>query len=98
MKNFGIPRHSIDAGENEKPPINWHRGLYRTWLLISAAWILAWTIELILSGIEGKFKTAGDFFEIPVLLFGPPIAVFILAVAAAWAFRGFNSDSTPSRN
>jgi hypothetical protein len=97
MQNIGIPRHPTDARENEKLRINWHRGLYRTWLLISAAWILAWTIGLILSGIEGKVKTAGDFLEIPVLLFGPPIAVFIVAVAAAWAFRGFRVD-TPSGN
>jgi hypothetical protein len=98
MHNFGIPRRSIDGRESEKPPVNWQRGLYRIWLLISAAWILAWTIELILNGIEGKLKTAGDLIEIPVLLLGPPIAVFILAVAAAWAFRGFRIDDTPSGN
>ena len=98
MQNLGIPRHPSDARENEKSPVNWHRGLYRAWLLISAAWILAWTIELILNGIEGNLKTAGDFFEIPVLLLGPPIAVFILAIAAAWAFRGFRVDDAPSGN
>ena len=97
MQNLGIPRHPIDA-EKEKPPINWRRGLYRIWLLVSAAWILAWTIGMTLSGIEGRFKTAGDFLEIPVLLFGPPIAVYILAVAAAWAFRGFIVDNAPPRD
>jgi hypothetical protein len=98
MQNLGVPRHPVDPRENEKLRINWRRGLYRTWLLISAAWILAWTIQLILSGIEGKVKTAGDFLEIPVLLFGPPIAVFIVAVAAAWAFRGFRIDDISSGN
>jgi hypothetical protein len=98
MQNLGIPRRPIGARENERPPVNWQRGLYWVWLLISAAWILAWTIELILNGIEGNLKTAGDFFEIPVLLLGPPIAVFILAIAAAWAFRGFRVDDAPSGN
>jgi hypothetical protein len=98
MQNLGIPRRPIDGRGNESPPVNWRRGLYRIWLLVSAAWILAWTIALILNGIEGNLKTAGDFLEIPVLLFGPPIAVFILAIAAAWAFRGFRVDDTPSGN
>jgi hypothetical protein len=94
MQNLGIPRRPTDAKGSEKP-LNWRRGLFRIWLLISAAWILAWTIELILNGIQGGFKTASDFVELPVLLFGPPIAVFILAVAAGWAFRGFNVDDSP---
>ena len=95
MQNLGIPRRSMDAKTSEKP-LNWRRGLFRIWLLVSAAWILAWTIDLILNGIQGGFKTASDFFEVPVLLFGPPIAVLILAMAAAWAFRGFNFDDSPA--
>jgi hypothetical protein len=94
MQNFGLSRRPLDVRESEKAPVNWRRGLYRIWLLISAAWILAWTIALILNGIEGNLKTAGDFLEIPVLLLGPPIAVFILAIAAAWAFRGFKVDNS----
>lgn len=95
MQNLGIPRRPMGAKGNEKP-LNWRRGLFRIWLLISAAWIFAWTIDLILNGIQGEFKTAGDFLELPVLLFGPPIAVFILGIAAGWAFRGFNVDDGPA--
>jgi hypothetical protein len=92
MQNLGIPRRPIGSKENEKPPVNWRRGLIRVWLLISAAWILAWTIALVLNGIQGDFKTAGDFLQIPVLLLGPPISVFILGLAAGWALRGFSVD------
>jgi hypothetical protein len=96
MQNFGVPRRALVTGANENSPVNWQRGLYRVWLLVSIAWILAWTIELILNGIEGNLKTAGDFLEIPVLLLGPPAAIFVLAIAAEWAFRGFRVDDAPS--
>ena len=56
MQDLGVPGDPIDARENEKPPINWHRGLYRIWLLVSTTWILAWTIDFVLSGIEGKLN------------------------------------------
>jgi hypothetical protein len=92
MQNLGIPRRPVGSNENEKIPVNWRRGLFRVWLLISAAWIFAWTIELILNGIQGDFKTPGDFLQIPVLLLGPPIAVLILGVATGWALRGFSVD------
>jgi hypothetical protein len=97
MQNLGIPRRPMDTKGNEKP-LNWRRGLFRIWLLVSAAWILAWTIQFTLNGIQGEFKTAGDILAVPVLLFGPPIVVFILAVAAGWAFRGFNVDDSPAGN
>jgi hypothetical protein len=95
MQNLGVPRRPMDVKGNEKP-LNWRRGLFRIWLLVSAAWILAWTIYLILNGIQGGFKTTSDFLGLPVLLFGPPIAVLILAAAAEWAFRGFNVDEGPA--
>ncbi len=97
MQNFGVPRYPVGAKENEKP-INWRRGLFRIWLLISAGWIMAWIIYFILNGIQGGFRTAGDFLVVPVLLFGPPIAVFVLAIAAGWAFRGFKMDDASSGN
>jgi hypothetical protein len=36
--------------------------------------------------------------SIPVLLFGPPIALFLFGLAAGWAFRGFKPDDNDSGN
>ena len=75
--------------------VNWRRGLFRVWLLFSAAWLMGWIIYLIMHGLQGGFKTTGDFLVIPVLLFGPPIALLLFGFAAGWAARGFKAESDP---
>ena len=45
-------------------PLNWRRGLFRLWLLVSAAWIMGWAVYVILSVLGQEFKTAGDFLAI----------------------------------
>jgi hypothetical protein len=45
---------------------------------------------------SGGFRTTGDFLELPVLLFGPPIALLLFGLAAGWAFRGFKAENGPS--
>jgi hypothetical protein len=47
-------------------------------------------------GLHGGFKTTGDLLVIPVLLFGPPIALLIFGFAAGWAFRGFKPEEPPA--
>jgi hypothetical protein len=91
----GARRSFLDA-KDEAPPINWRRGLFRVWLLMSAAWIMGWTIYSILHAMSDGFKTLGDFLSIPVVFFGPPIALLLLGLAAAWAFRGFKTDAESS--
>ena len=97
MARFGIPRHALDRGANEHTPLNWRRGLFRLWLLVSAAWIMGWIVYLVLYGIQGGFQNTGEILSIPVLLIGPPVALFLFGMAAGWAFRGFKPDesSTP---
>jgi hypothetical protein len=56
---------------------------------------MGWIIYLIMQGLQGGFKTTGDFLVIPVLLFGPPIALLIFGLAAGWAVRGFKSVNDP---
>ena len=92
MANFGIPRRVSNAGINEPTEVNWRRGLFRVWMLLSAAWIMGWIIYLILYGIKGGFQNSGDFLSIPVLLLGPPFALLLFGLAAGWAFRGFKPD------
>jgi hypothetical protein len=75
MARFGIPRRPSVENDNESSMINWRRGLFRVWLLVSIAWIMAWIVYLGMNGLQGGFKTIGDLIEVPVLLFGPPIAL-----------------------
>jgi hypothetical protein len=91
----GGPRPFVDAKE-ATTPIHWRRGLFRVWLLVSAAWIMGWAIYSILSAMSDGFKTVGDFLSIPVVFFGPPIALLLFGLAAAWAFRGFKMDAESS--
>jgi hypothetical protein len=95
-EHFGIPRRADAARKDVASPLNWRRGLLRLWLLLSGAWIMAWTIYVVLEGIQGGFKSAGELLALPVLLFGPPIALLLFGLAAGWAFRGFNTDKVPS--
>jgi hypothetical protein len=96
MSPFGIPRRSLGVKEDGPMLVNWRRGLFRVWLLFSAAWLMGWIIYLIMYGLRGGFRTTGDFLEIPVLLFGPPIALLLFGVATGWAFRGFKAENGPS--
>ena len=77
MARFGIPRRASDMQVNE--PVNWRRGLTRVWLLLSAAWIMGWTVYLTLFAIRVGFQNYRDILAIPVLLFGPPIALLLFA-------------------
>jgi hypothetical protein len=71
------------------------RGLFRIWLVLSAGWIMSWLIDLVLGVLEDGFKKS-DLLVMPVLLFAPPIALLIFALAAVWAVRGFKVDDSPS--
>jgi hypothetical protein len=56
---------------------------------------MGWTIRLIMQAFEGRFP-GSDFLAVPVLLFGPPVALLIFGVVTGWAFRGFRpGDQSP---
>ena len=58
MPNFGIPPRASASERREQAPLNWQRGLFRVWLLLSVGWIMGWTIYLIMDGIQGGFQHA----------------------------------------
>lgn len=95
MARYGIPRRSFGVNDNEQTLINWRRGLFRVWVLMSAAWLMGWIIYLIMVGIQGGITTTADMLEVLVLLFGPPVALLVFGIAAGWAFRGFRVESGP---
>jgi len=90
--HFGIPRRAANENAEQQSPLNWRRGLFRVWLLASAAWLMGWILYLIMYGLRGGFKTTGDLIVIPVLLFGPPIALLLFGLAARWALLGFKTE------
>jgi hypothetical protein len=92
MPRFGIPNRNANQRIREIAQVNWRRGLFRVWLLLSAAWIMGWTVYLILNGIKDGVQRSGDLLAIPVLLVGPPIALLLFGVVAGWALRGFVPD------
>ena len=96
MPRFGIPHRDSDEQANKVMQVNWRRGLLRSWLLLSAAWIMAqgWVVYLIINGIQAGFQSSGDFLAIPVLLIGPPIAFLLFGLVAGWAVRGFKQNNS----
>jgi len=77
------------ANDNASPALNWRRGLWRLWVLASSAWVLGWGVYLTIWALRSGFSHSGDLLAIPVLLFGPPVALLIFGLATSWAFRGF---------
>src|SRR5262249_25151110 len=92
MPPYSVPRRF--AAKNEDTiPLNWRRGMFRVWLVLSAAWIMGWIIQFLVYGIQGGCRIWSDLLAVPILLFGPPVALLIFGIAAAWAFRGFVPDA-----
>src|ERR1043165_9058017 len=83
------------AESTEVAPINWRRGFFRVWLLVSAAWIMGWAIYLLLHAVQGEFTSFVDLITVLIVLFGSPVALFLFGLASAWAFRGFVVDPEP---
>ncbi len=72
-------------------PINWRRGMFRLWILASAAWIMGWVILFAIEFIRGE-STTHDMLAVPIMLFGPPAALLLFGIATRWAFQGFDGD------
>ncbi|HZV21128.1 MAG TPA: hypothetical protein VE986_06240 [Hyphomicrobiales bacterium] len=71
-------------------PLNWRRGLFRLWILVSGAWIVGWLIYYAIDLIANQW-TSREFLIVPIVLFGPPLALLLFAIATRWAFQGFEN-------
>jgi hypothetical protein len=92
MTIYRGPRRAFVTRRDEALPVNWRRGLFRVWMLLSAAWAMAWIIYLIMYALREGIRSLGDVLVIPVVLIGPPVALLLFGIAAGWAFRGFRVD------
>jgi len=52
MPHFGMPRRVVESTVRSKAQINWRRGFFRVWLLLSGAWIMSWVLWLMIYGIS----------------------------------------------
>jgi hypothetical protein len=98
MPSYGFPRRKfvVQAGNENRPtPVNWRRGLFRVWVLLSTAWLMGWSLYLIIFGLQGGIRTLGQVLSVPVLLFGPPVALLLFGIATRWALHGFRTDAGP---
>jgi hypothetical protein len=91
MLAYKASHRPFSSGNEKSAPLNWRRGMFRLWVLISAAWIMGWVIYVIIDGLKAGF-TVRDLAGVAVVLFGPPLALFLLGLGTRWAFRGFSMD------
>ncbi|MGE5158326.1 MAG: hypothetical protein ACM3OF_09265 [Gemmatimonas sp.] len=95
MPHFGLSQRDFDTQAANAAKVNWRRGFFRVWLLLSAAWIMSWVVYLLVYGIRaGGYRNANEVLAIPVLLVGPPVALMLFGLVAGWAFRGFKPEET----
>ena len=77
--------------QQEKTPVNWRRGMFRLWMLVSSAWVMGWLIYFAIKFMSGEFSTQ-QMPVVPVVLVGPPLALLLFGLGARWAIRGFDTD------
>jgi hypothetical protein len=92
MPRFGIPNQEFTQRAGQAARVNWRRGLFRVWLLLSASWIMGWIVYLTINGINDGLRNSIDPLAIAVLLIGPPIALLLFGILARWALRGFTTN------
>ena len=81
--------------EKEKPvAVNWRRGMFRLWILVSSAWIMGWVIYFAIKFMSGEFASP-QISVVPVVLLGPPLALLLFGIATRWAIRGFEANDRP---
>ena len=68
--------------------LNWNRGAFRLWALVSLAWIMGFALYSIISNFEAGLWNAAAI-KIPVALCGPPVALLVVGIFTKWAIRGF---------
>ncbi len=91
MPPFRAPHRPFAVESEKSAPVNWRRGMFRIWVLASAAWIMGWMLYLLIDGLKMGFST-NDLLVVAVVLFGPPLALLLFGIATRWAFRGFTAE------
>ena len=81
--------------QQDKNPVNWRRGMFRLWVLVSSAWVMGWVIFFAIKFMSGEYGDQQGHV-VPIVLFGPPLALLLFGLGARWAIRGFEIDQAQS--
>ena len=75
--------------------MNWRRGLFRGWVVLSIAWVVVYVVVFIreLNSLPGGYLWADVDIVFVLLLMGvfagPPFGVFLVGLLLVWVFLGF---------
>ena len=76
--------------------MNWRRGLFRAWLVLSIAWVLTAEVRLkvtrdIWFPVDVSFRPEHlpEAMGVFVVFIGPPIVVFLVGLVLVWVSVGF---------
>ena len=71
--------------------MNWRRGLYRVWLVLSALWalFLLYLFLVLHDPNSGAFSPGQDISATALWLVVPPSALLGIGVLVGWIARGF---------
>lgn len=86
-----MQRRRLNLEREKTAPINWRRGMFRLWILASAAWVMGWLLYFLITYISGE-TSARQLLVAPIVLLGPPVALLLFGLATQWAFKGFEAD------
>jgi len=97
---------SLDGGPQTRagaePSINFRRGLFRIWVLISGSWIIFCATTFVnkcFSRYACDFFSSGSssiYFDIGTRFIGIPLLAFMACLALCWVVEGFGRSSPRS--
>lgn len=73
--------------KEDKPSMNWRKGLFRTWLWLSVAWVIG--NMAIVGFVDPGYPTRVGFLTAAVFMTGPPAIILLLSIGVFWVTRGF---------
>jgi len=74
--------------------MNWRRGLFRIWLVVSASWIAGIGLVAYRDWPQPT-QGAADYSEVEIyaaVALGVPLFFFLVGLSTIWAVLGFNRD------
>jgi hypothetical protein len=72
--------------------MNWNRGFFRVWLVLSLAWIGLIGLTGFLWGAAGLLGGKAGAADLLGTMVVPPVGLFVVGYAILWALAGFRKS------